>query len=291
MVINGIVLINKARGVSSNSVVGKVKRITGADKAGHFGTLDVLGEGLLPIALGKGTKLFDFFLNKDKVYETVYKFGETTATLDLEGDITQRNDVVVTLEDLENVCKSFVGKMAQMPPQYSAKKVNGKRAYELAREGKAVELKPKEIEIYSIKVLKELSQNTFQLEIWCSSGTFIRSICRDIAAKLNTYGVMQSILRTKCGIFELKDAKTIEELEKGNIDIISLDKIFDYPQFKFNEEDTKKLLNGMTLNHKGQNKNKEINSEEIILCYGNDDLFLGLGKIVDNKLKLDIRLI
>lgn len=291
MVINGIVLINKARGVSSNSVVGKVKRITGADKAGHFGTLDVLGEGLLPIALGKGTKLFDFFLNKDKVYETVYKFGETTATLDLEGDITQRNDVVVTLEDLENVCKSFVGKMAQMPPQYSAKKVNGKRAYELAREGKAVELKPKEIEIYSIKVLKELSQNTFQLEIWCSSGTFIRSICRDIAAKLNTYGVMQSILRTKCGIFELKDAKTIEELEKGNIDIISLDKIFDYPQFKFNEEDTKKLLNGMTINHKGQNKDEEINKEETILCYANDDLFLGLGKIVDKKLKLDIRLI
>jgi len=291
MVINGIVLINKARGVSSNSVVGKVKRITGADKAGHFGTLDVLGEGLLPIALGKGTKLFDFFLNKDKVYETVYKFGETTATLDLEGEITQRNDVVVTLEDLENVCKSFVGKMAQMPPQYSAKKVNGKRAYELAREGKAVELKPKEIEIYSIKVLKELSQNTFQLEIWCSSGTFIRSICRDIAAKLNTYGVMQSILRTKCGIFELKDAKTIEELEKGNIDIISLDKIFDYPQFKFNEEDTKKLLNGMTINHKGQNKDEEINKEETILCYGNNDLFLGLGKIVENKLKLDIRLI
>lgn len=102
---------------------------------------------------------------------------------------------------------------------------------------------------------------------------------------------MQSILRTKCGIFELKDAKTIEELEKGNIDIISLDKIFDYPKFKFNEEDTKKLFNGMTLNHKGQNKNKEINSEETILCYGNDDLFLGLGKIVDNKLKLDIRLI
>lgn len=291
MVINGIVLINKARGVSSNSVVGKVKRITGADKAGHFGTLDVLGEGLLPIALGKGTKLFDFFLNKDKVYETVYKFGETTATLDLEGEITQRNDVVVTLEDLESVCKSFVGKMAQMPPQYSAKKVNGKRAYELAREGKTVELKPKEIEIYSIKVLKEISQNTFQLEIWCSSGTFIRSICRDIAAKLNTYGVMQSILRTKCGIFELKNAKTIEELEKGNIDIISLDKIFDYPKFKYNEEDTKKLLNGMTINHKTQNKYVELNCEETILCYGNDDLFLGLGKIVDNKLKLDIRLI
>lgn len=291
MVINGIVLINKARGVSSNSVVGKVKKITGADKAGHFGTLDVLGEGLLPIALGKGTKLFDFFLNKDKVYETVYKFGETTVTLDLEGEITQRNDVVVTLEDLESVCKSFVGKMAQMPPQYSAKKVNGKRAYELAREGKTVELKPKEIEIYSIKVLKEISQNTFQLEIWCSSGTFIRSICRDIAAKLNTYGVMQSILRTKCGIFELKNAKTIEELEKGNIDIISLDKIFDYPKFKYNEEDTKKLLNGMTINHKTQNKYVELNCEETILCYGNDDLFLGLGKIVDNKLKLDIRLI
>ena len=102
---------------------------------------------------------------------------------------------------------------------------------------------------------------------------------------------MQSILRTKCGIFELKNAKTIEELEKGNIDIISLDKIFDYPKFKYNEEDTKKLLNGMTINHKTQNKYVELNCEETILCYGNDDLFLGLGKIVDNKLKLDIRLI
>ena len=156
MALNGIVLINKPRGVSSNSVVNKVKHILKAEKAGHLGTLDVLGEGLLPVTLGRGTKLFDLFLKKDKIYITTFKFGETTATLDLEGEITNRNDVVVSKGALTNVLGEFVGKQLQMPPEYSAKKIGGRKAYELARNGVAVELKPKEIEIYSLNLLEEL---------------------------------------------------------------------------------------------------------------------------------------
>ncbi len=283
MNINGIVLVNKDKNISSNSVVNKVKWLLKADKAGHFGTLDVLGEGLLPVALGKGTKLFDYFLNKDKVYKTIFKFGETTATLDLEGEITQRNDVIVSKSDLEQILPLFLGKFNQMPPQYSAKKVNGKKAYELAREGIKVELKPKEIEIYSIKLLKEIEKNTFELEVWCSSGTFIRSLCRDMATKLNTYGVMQSIIRTRCGIFYLKDSFSLKEIEKGNYSIIPLENIFDCPKFTFNKVDTEKLLNGMTLTF-------ESDFEEI-KCYGYDNSFLGIGKMERNNLKLKLRLI
>ncbi len=284
MTINGIILINKDRGISSNSVVNKVKRIVGADKAGHFGTLDVLGEGLLPVALGKGTKLFDYFLNKDKVYKTTFKFGETTATLDLEGEVTNKNDVIVTKDDLLKVIPEFVGKFDQMPPQYSAKKINGRKAYELAREGKEVVLKPKEIEIYSIKLIKEVATNLFEFEIWCSSGTFIRSICRDIATRLNTYGVMSNIQRTRCGIFDLNNAVTLQELEKRHINIISLDKVFDYPSVKLDKADSERLLNGMTIR-------VDYNSDCEVKCYDFDNSFIGIGNISDKKLKLNLRLI
>lgn len=285
MNINGIVLVNKERNISSNSVVNKVKWLLKADKAGHYGTLDVLGEGLLPVALGKATKLFDYFLNKDKVYKTIFKFGETTATLDLEGEITERNDVVVNFEDIEKILPKFIGKIKQMPPQYSAKKVNGKKAYQLAREGIEVDLKPKEIEIYSIKLLKEISLNTFEFEVWCSSGTFIRSICRDLANALNTYGVMLNIIRTRCGIFDLKNSFSLKDIENGNFNIIPIDEVFDYQSIKLNQYETEKLLNGMSISYDYKNIDKELK------CYGYDNSFLGIGYIENNKLKLKLRLI
>ena len=283
MEINGIVLINKERGVSSNFVVNKVKHILGANKAGHFGTLDVLGEGLLPVSLGKGTKLFDYFLNKDKVYKTIFKFGQTTETLDLEGEVTQKNDVVVTKEDLLKILPSFIGKSNQMPPIYSAKKINGKKAYELARQGKEVNLKPKEIEIYSLALTNQIDLNTFEFEVWCSSGTFIRSLCRDIAAKLNTYGVMSYIQRTKCGKFYLENAFTINQLKNGDYKLINLDEVFEYPKVRFEKNETDKLLNGMTIL-------KEV-EDNTIKCYGSNGEFLGIGRCKDNKVKISLRLI
>lgn len=281
MEINGIILINKESGFSSNQVVNKVKYLLKANKAGHLGTLDVLGRGLLPITLGKGTKLFDYFLNKDKVYQTVFEFGYTTTTLDKEGKITDKNNVEVSLEQLQAVCKTFIGKQDQMPPIFSAKKINGKKAYELARAGKSVDLKPKQIEIYNLKVLKQIEKNKFLLEVHCSSGTYIRSLCRDIASKLGTYGVMQDILRTKCGSFDIEESFTIEDIEQGKYKIIPLDTVFDYEKLITYEAD--KLLNGQLVNTSYQ--------PGIYRVYSDSKLFLGIGKVKNGKLRLDMRLI
>lgn len=281
MEINSIILINKESGFSSNQVVGKVKYLLKANKAGHLGTLDVLGRGLLPITLGRGTKLFDYFLNKDKVYQTVFEFGYTTTTLDREGKITDKNDVEVSLEQLQNVCQKFIGKQDQLPPIYSAKKINGKKAYELARAGKSVDLKPKQIEIYDLRVLKQIEKNKFLLEVHCSSGTYIRSLCRDIASSLDTFGVMQDILRTKCGSFDIKESFTIEDIEQGKYKIIPLDTVFDYEKLITYEAD--KLLNGQLINTDYQ--------DGIYRIYTDNSLFLGIGNVKNKRLKLDMRLI
>lgn len=281
MEINGIILVNKESGFSSNQVVGKVKYLLKANKAGHLGTLDVLGRGLLPITLGRGTKLFDYFLNKDKVYQTIFEFGFTTTTLDREGEITDKNDVEVSLERLQNVCQMFIGKQDQLPPIYSAKKINGKKAYELARTGKSVDLKPKQIEIYDLKVLKQIEKNKFLLEVHCSSGTYIRSLCRDIASSLGTFGVMQDILRTKCGSFDIKESFTIEDIEQGKYKIIPLDIVFDYEKLITYEAD--KLLNGQLINTDYQ--------DGIYRIYTDNSLFLGIGNVKNKRLKLDMRLI
>lgn len=282
MSINGIVLINKERGVSSNKVVNKVKYILKAEKAGHLGTLDVLGEGLLPVTLGKGTKLFDYYLSKDKVYKTVFKFGETTATLDLEGEIINQKDVKVSLQDVERVLPKFIGKQLQVPPIYSAKKIGGQKAYDLARRGEEVILKPKEIEIYSIKVLKQIERNVFQFEIHCSSGTYIRSVCRDIATSLSTYGVMLSIQRTKCGDFEISESFSIQDIEKGKYKIISLDCLFQNSVLNLSDIQTEQILNGMFIKTDCSNGKYRV--------YGKGN-FLGLGDIENNLLKLTLRLI
>lgn len=281
MEINGIILVNKESGFSSNQVVGKLKYLLKANKAGHLGTLDVLGRGLLPITLGRGTKLFDYFLNKDKVYQTIFEFGFATTTLDREGEITDKNNVEVSLEQLQNVCQKFIGKQDQLPPIYSAKKINGKKAYELARAGKSVDLKPKQIEIYDLRVLKQIEKNKFLLEVHCSSGTYIRSLCRDIASSLGTFGVMQDILRTKCGSFDIKESFTIEDIEQGKYKIIPLDTVFDYEKLITYEAD--KLLNGQLV--------KTDYQDGIYRIYTDNSLFLGIGNVKNKRLKLDMRLI
>lgn len=242
-----IILVNKPRGLSSNTCVNIVKKVVGAKKAGHLGTLDVEGEGLLPVTINKATTLFDYYLQKDKVYETVFRFGETTDTLDLEGEVTAKNDKIVFKEEIEAVIPSMLGKIAQMPPIYSAKKIKGQKAYDLARAGQEVELKPKEIEIYSIRLLAKEKENEFKFSIHCSSGTYIRSICRDMAEKLSTYGVMLNIIRTKCGDFNLKDAFTLEEIKAGKFEPIELQSLFKFQEIQFNKQETDKLLNGVWL--------------------------------------------
>lgn len=223
--IDGVIILNKPLQISSNSASNKVKWLLSAKKAGHLGTLDPLATGVLPVALGKATKLFDRFLKKTKTYIATFEFGYETDTLDCEGEIENKKDCDITIGDINKVLDDFKGEISQMPPKYSAKRVNGKRAYDLARAGIEFTLSPKNITIYEIKVLNKLNKNIFEFEITCSSGTYIRSIARDMAYKLNTYGTMIKLVRTKCGIFDIKNAVTFEDIEKGNYTLINLDTI------------------------------------------------------------------
>ena len=218
---NGILLLNKEKGMTSFDAVKKVKRFLNVQKLGHLGTLDPIGEGLLPIALGNACKLFNEYLKKDKVYETVFEFGVTTDTLDNTGMVTKTDDKVITEADVKKVLQKLVGKQAQVPPAYSAKHVNGERAYNLARAGVEFELAPKEIEIHNIELIDVIDKNLFAFRVECSGGTYIRSIARDLATILGTYGRMNAITRTRTGAFELKDAFTLKDVETGNYKIIS----------------------------------------------------------------------
>lgn len=278
---NRIILLNKPAGISSNSAVNKVKHLLCAKKAGHLGTLDVLGEGLLPITINKATKLFDYFLQKDKTYITVFKFGQTSPTLDMEGPLSEEDkNLDLQSADIEKVLGKFIGVQNQMPPIYSAKKINGKKAYALAREGVDVKLKPKQIEIYKFKLLRKIAKNTFEFEIDCSSGTFIRSLCRDLAQELSTYGVMQRIIRTRCGKFELNNAYTFKDIEDGNFTLINPDVLFSQPRFDLEERQFEKVQNG---------GNIQIPEGQFKIYYKNQ--FLGLGQSENQKFKMLVRLL
>ena len=219
---NAIINLNKPTGMSSFFAVKKVARLLGVKKAGHMGTLDPLGTGVLLVGVNKGTKLFDEYLKKIKTYIAVFHFGYETDTLDSEGSIIKSCEVDISRHQIEKILPSFLGKQNQMPPAFSAKKINGQKACDLARKGKAVELKPKEIEIYNIRLLREFSYNNFQFEITCSSGTYIRSICRDLAGALSTCGTMLSIIRTKCGGFSIDNSCTLHDIEQGKISYLEL---------------------------------------------------------------------
>lgn len=271
---SGIVILNKEAGISSNTAVNKVKRILKAKKAGHLGTLDVLGEGVLPVTLNKATRLFDYFLNKDKTYRAIFVFGFETSTLDCEGEITNIDYRLVSEFEIMNSLKKFKGKIKQVPPQYSALKVGGRTAYDLARKGEKVELKEREIEIYDFKLIKEIrleeknklidrflkfhndellknhlindsfKNNVFEFEITCSSGTYIRALCRDLAKELSTCGTMLSIVRTKCGIFYIKDSFTLEDINNGKFKVIDVENTIDLPSINIEEDKGLDVLNG-----------------------------------------------
>ena len=208
--------------MSSFLAVKKVARLLGVKKAGHMGTLDPLGTGVLLVGVNKGTKLFDEYLKKIKTYVAVFHFGYETDTLDSEGQIINENNAKITIDRIKNILPNFIGKQQQMPPQFSAKKINGQKACDLARRGVEVELKPKEIEIYDLKVIREFDDNNFQFEITCSIGTYIRSLCRDIAYKLSTYGTMLSIIRTKCGSFDISNSCMLDDIQNGKISYLEV---------------------------------------------------------------------
>ena len=219
---NGIIVLNKPTNMSSSQAVQKVKHILKPNKIGHMGTLDPLGSGVLILGINKCTRLFDSFLKHTKTYRAIFYFGEQTDTLDSEGKVIKKNMCDIKIEDVQNLCPKFIGKFDQIPPQYSAKKINGKKAYQLARSGEEIQLKPRAIEIYDLSCKAQLKKNTFLFEITCSSGTYIRSLCRDFAEALSTYGTMLAIVRTKSGDYDITQSCTIADIEKGNYKILTV---------------------------------------------------------------------
>lgn len=203
MQINGWINLNKPKGISSAKAVNIVKHAFGKAKVGHIGTLDPLASGVLPIALNEATKAIPFITDSTKVYTFELHFGTQTTTDDDEGEVIHSSDVYPTESALQQILPLFIGNISQTPPIYSAIKVNGKRAYALARDNLPVELTPRAIVINNIELVKQLSDKVFLLKVTCQSGTYIRSLARDIAIKLGTFGHAQNIIREKVGFFSI----------------------------------------------------------------------------------------
>ncbi len=283
---DGIILVNKEKDFTSHDVVSIVKKIT-ESKVGHTGTLDPNATGVLPLLIGNATKISKYLINHDKEYEAVIQLGKKTTTADIEGEVIEEKEVPEKIYiECENILKSFIGKQKQTPPAYSAIKVNGKKLYSYAREGKKIEIEPRNIEIYNIELMninKEEKQISFRVS--CSKGTYIRSLCEDIADKLGTVGYMKDLKRTKVGDFEIKEAITIGELkekfEKNDFsDVITIENIFkDMPKIELNENNIKQYLNGVKI--------VERNQDGIYRIYYKNE-FNGIGILKDGKLKRDL---
>ena len=240
----GFYNVLKPTGVSSGFVVNKIKRITN-EKVGHLGTLDPSASGVLSIAVGKATKFFDYFLNKDKEYVALAKFGVLTDTLDSDGTVIEKDNVNVLLEDIEKIIPKMCGEILQIPPIFSSKNVNGERAYDLSRQGKDVVLEPKKVQIYSIKVEKMHQNNLFRLKIHCSSGTYVRSIVRDIAKELGTNATTVCIIRIASGKFKIDESVTLDDIaENKEKHLIKINSILNLPEIELEEKQAKDLFSG-----------------------------------------------
>lgn len=246
--INGIVNVYKEKGYTSFDVVAKMRGIFHQKKIGHTGTLDPDAEGVLPVCLGKATKVCDLLTDKDKEYKAVLLLGQATDTQDISGEVINSAPVYVTEDEVTAVINSFVGRQMQVPPMYSALKVNGQKLCDLARQGVMVERKAREINIFSIEI-EDISLPEVTMSVHCSKGTYIRTLCNDIGEKLGCYGCMKSLLRTRVAGFKLADACRLSELEEmlktGQDFVIPIDSVFDnLPAANVIETAQKYVVNG-----------------------------------------------
>lgn len=276
---DGILIINKPKGYTSHDVVNVIRKKLNIKKVGHTGTLDPNATGVLPILVGQATKVSKYLIEHDKTYVAKVKLGEKTSTGDVEGEIIEKKDVPKNLneENVLKILKNFIGKQKQIPPVYSAIKVNGKKAYEYARENKKIELEPREIEIYKIDLI-ELKDDEITFEVECSKGTYIRTLCEDIAVKLGTLGFMKELERKKVNIFTIDNAINLDDISEK--DIIRLEKIFeDKEKIVLNKRRLELFLNGVKLN---------FNLKDELYRIYEDNIFIGLGIIKDGYLKRDV---
>ena len=280
---DGIIVINKEKGYTSHDVVAKLKKKLNISKVGHTGTLDPNATGVLPILIGKGTKFSKYLINHDKIYEVELELGKKTDTADIEGKIIEEKsiDTEYIKQNLAKVLEGFIGKQEQIPPMYSAIKKNGKKLYEYARKGEKVEVEPRKIEIYKIELI-DYKENDIKFIVSCSKGTYIRSLCEDIAERLNTVGYMKNLKRLQVGEFNIDNSIKIDELNKENFEkyLYTLEYILkETPILNLSSKKLNLFLNGVQLT---------LQNEDGLYKIYVDNKFIGTGTVKNNLLKRDI---
>ncbi len=286
--INGIINVYKEAGYTSHDVVAKLRGILRQKKIGHTGTLDPDATGVLPVCLGRGTKLCDMLTDKDKTYEAVILLGTTTDTQDTSGTVLSTKEVTATEEEIREVVLSFVGDYDQIPPMYSALKVNGKKLYELAREGIEIERKARPVKILDIEI-KEIDMNLHEvtMSVSCSKGTYIRTLCYDIGEKLGCGACMKKLIRTKVSRFGIEQSVTLSEIEKirdeGRLEeyILPIDEVFaEYDAVYIKEEASKLLYNGNPFNARNIGRKETVSEltakEKVVRVYDHAHTFIGV---------------
>ncbi|WP_040211772.1 tRNA pseudouridine(55) synthase TruB [Clostridium polynesiense] len=291
---NGIINVNKPEGITSFDVVRTIKRLCEKkEKVGHAGTLDPLATGVLPVCIGKATKIIDYVMNETKIYKAVLKLGVNTDTYDKEGSVVlTRSTEEITKEGLIKSLKAFIGEVSQVPPMYSALKVNGTRLYELARKGIEVERQPRKVHIYSIDILS-FNLPYAEILVHCSKGTYIRSLCYDIGEALNCGAAMWELERRKNGIFDINSSIKLEELNSDNIteNLVSLEEaLIKYPKIYLDDYFQKLFINGVAIQDK-RLINTIPDSNQVYAVYSKDDALIGLGKKNNNSFKIEKLLI
>ena len=290
---NGVLNIFKPKGMSSFDAVRVVKKVAGTGKVGHTGTLDPEATGVLPICIGRATKIIDYIMDSEKVYEVTLKLGIRTTTYDLEGEVLEERDPShLTEEEILNSINSFKGEYSQIPPMYSALKQNGVRLYELARKGIEVERKGGLINIHNLEDIK-INNPYISMKVTCSKGTYIRSLCYDIGEKLGVFATMTQLNRAKTSVFSQEKSININELTKENINdyILSMEEALEkYDKIVVNKKYVKLLVNGVRVADGRFTKDKVINNK-LYRVYDDENNFIGLGERNDAGFKIEKLLI
>ena len=276
----GFINLIKPSGMSSAYAVGAVKKKFNCP-CGHMGTLDPMAEGVLPVGVGKASRLFQYMLDKEKTYLARFIFGYTTDTLDITGEKTECCEKIPTLKEIKGVLKNFIGEINQIPPKFSAKCINGKRGYELARNGVDFTLEAKKVTILNIECLGQTAENEFEFKIDCKGGTYIRSLARDIGLSVGSLGVMSKLVRTKCGVFTLENGVEIDKF-KSSIEpdkyLIASDMAVSFEKLNLNKNQAQKILDGVYENY-GFN-------DGTYRVY-NENSFIGVGKVENGILRIN----
>lgn len=285
---NGIINVYKPVKMTSHDVVSHFRKLFNIKKIGHTGTLDPDATGVLPICVGKATKIADYITNGRKKYRAELTLGISTDTQDASGNTIEEKEVNVTLEELNNTLQSFVGQISQIPPMYSAIKMNGKKLYQLAREGTVVERKPRDIEINNIEIVNYDGKSRAIFDVDCSKGTYIRTLCNDIGEKLGCGGHMSSLMRTATGNYKVEDSFTLEKIDQlyaqNEIDqfLKPIDSIFEhYPKVIIKDESFRWIQNGAQIYLKDIVEGNNFENVDCIRVYNNCCEFLALYKVIN----------